>query len=79
MTINKVCGSGLKAVMLADQAIRAGDARLIVAGVLEPGLLGCGAGEGGELWCGTLKVPEHTGHRMTTPGAASRTMSTRRQ
>ncbi|MGI8981026.1 MAG: acetyl-CoA C-acyltransferase [Pirellulaceae bacterium] len=35
MTINKVCGSGLKAVMLADQAIRAGDARLIVAGGME--------------------------------------------
>lgn len=32
MTINKVCGSGLKAVMLADQAIKAGDANLIVAG-----------------------------------------------
>ena len=32
LTINKVCGSGLKAVMLADQAIRAGDARAIVAG-----------------------------------------------
>ncbi len=32
MTINKVCGSGLKAVMLADQAIRCGDANLIVAG-----------------------------------------------
>lgn len=32
MTINKVCGSGLKAVMLADQAIKAGDAELIVAG-----------------------------------------------
>ncbi len=32
MTINKVCGSGLKAVMLASQAIRAGDARCIVAG-----------------------------------------------
>lgn len=32
MTINKVCGSGLKAVMLADQAIKAGDASLIVAG-----------------------------------------------
>jgi acetyl-CoA C-acetyltransferase len=35
VTINKVCGSGLKAVMLADQAIRAGDARLIVAGGME--------------------------------------------
>jgi acetyl-CoA C-acetyltransferase len=32
MTINKVCGSGLKAVMLADQAIRGGDASVIVAG-----------------------------------------------
>ena len=32
MTINKVCGSGLKSVMLADQAIRAGDAQVVVAG-----------------------------------------------
>jgi acetyl-CoA C-acetyltransferase len=32
MTINKVCGSGLKAVHLAAQAIRCGDARAIVAG-----------------------------------------------
>lgn len=32
MTINKVCGSGLKAVALAAQAIRAGDAEIIVAG-----------------------------------------------
>ncbi len=32
LTVNKVCGSGLKAVMLAAQAIRAGDARTIVAG-----------------------------------------------
>jgi len=31
-TINKVCGSGLKSVMLAAQAIRAGDAEIIVAG-----------------------------------------------
>src|SRR5690348_12966801 len=31
-TINKVCGSGLQAVMLAAQAIRAGDARAFVAG-----------------------------------------------
>ena len=29
-TVNKVCGSGLKAVMLAAQAIRAGDADLLV-------------------------------------------------
>ena len=32
MTINKVCGSGLKAVMLAAQAIRCGDADIVVAG-----------------------------------------------
>lgn len=32
LTINKVCGSGLKAVMLAAQAIKAGDAQVIVAG-----------------------------------------------
>jgi acetyl-CoA C-acetyltransferase len=34
-TVNKVCGSGLKAVMLAAQAIRAGDAELIVGGGME--------------------------------------------
>ncbi|MFL5341367.1 MAG: acetyl-CoA C-acetyltransferase [Gemmataceae bacterium] len=34
-TVNKVCGSGLKAVMLATQAIRAGDAEIIVAGGME--------------------------------------------
>jgi acetyl-CoA C-acetyltransferase len=32
LTINKVCGSGLKAVMLASQAIKAGDRQVIVAG-----------------------------------------------
>ena len=32
MTINKVCGSGLKAVMLAAQAIRDGDADIVIAG-----------------------------------------------
>ena len=32
MTINKVCGSGLKAVMLAAQAIRDGDAQIVLAG-----------------------------------------------
>ncbi|MEX2153333.1 MAG: acetyl-CoA C-acetyltransferase [Gemmatimonadaceae bacterium] len=32
LTINKVCGSGLKAVMLAAQAIKAGDRQVIVAG-----------------------------------------------
>jgi acetyl-CoA C-acetyltransferase len=32
MTINKVCGSGLKSVMLADQAIKCEDAEIIIAG-----------------------------------------------
>ncbi|SDD52590.1 acetyl-CoA acetyltransferase [Variovorax sp. CF079] len=32
LTINKVCGSGLKAVMLAAQAVRCGDAEIVVAG-----------------------------------------------
>jgi acetyl-CoA C-acetyltransferase len=32
LTVNKVCGSGLKAVMLASQAIQSGDAQAIVAG-----------------------------------------------
>lgn len=35
MTINKVCGSGLKAVMLAEQAIKSGDAEIVVAGGME--------------------------------------------
>lgn len=35
MTVNKVCGSGLKAVMLATQAIKLGDADIIVAGGME--------------------------------------------
>ncbi len=35
LTIGKVCGSGLKAVMLADQAIRAGDADVVIAGGME--------------------------------------------
>lgn len=34
-TVNKVCGSGLKSIMLAAQAIRAGDADVIVAGGME--------------------------------------------
>src|SRR5579859_6621371 len=34
-TVNKVCGSGLKAVMLAAQSIRAGDAQAFVAGGME--------------------------------------------
>ena len=35
LTINKVCGSGLKSIMLASQAIQAGDADVIVAGGME--------------------------------------------
>src|SRR5712672_3706793 len=35
LTINKVCGSGLKAVMLADQGIRVGDIDVAVAGGME--------------------------------------------
>jgi acetyl-CoA C-acetyltransferase len=34
-TINKICGSGLKSVMMAAQAIRAGDGELFVAGGME--------------------------------------------
>ncbi len=35
ITVNKVCGSGLKAVMLAAQAIQVGDADVVVAGGME--------------------------------------------
>jgi acetyl-CoA C-acetyltransferase len=35
MTINKVCGSGLKAVMLASQSIRLGESQVLVAGGME--------------------------------------------
>src|SRR5690606_40124328 len=35
MTVSRVCGSGLQAVMLAAQAIKAGDARVILAGGME--------------------------------------------
>lgn len=35
LTINKVCGSGLKSVMLAEQAIKCGDADIVVAGGFE--------------------------------------------
>ena len=35
LTVNKVCGSGLKAVVLAAQAIRCGDAEIVVAGGME--------------------------------------------
>jgi len=35
LTVNKVCGSGLKAVMLASQAIRCGDSKVVLAGGME--------------------------------------------
>jgi len=35
LTINKVCASGLKAVMLADEMIKSGDAEIVVAGGME--------------------------------------------
>ncbi len=35
LTINKVCGSGLKAVMLAAQSIKAGDSQVVIAGGME--------------------------------------------
>jgi acetyl-CoA C-acetyltransferase len=35
LTVNKVCGSGLKAIMLAAQAVKAGDGEVIVAGGME--------------------------------------------
>ena len=35
MTINKVCGSGMKAIMLGSQAIQLGDAEIVVAGGME--------------------------------------------
>ena len=58
LTLNKVCGSGLKAVMLAAQAIRAGDGDIFVAGGMEsmsrvPYLLP-GAREGLRLFDKTL-------------------------
>jgi acetyl-CoA C-acetyltransferase len=34
-TLGKVCGSGMKAVMMADQAIRSGDSKIVVAGGME--------------------------------------------
>lgn len=35
MTINKVCGSGLKAIMLGADAIRLGDSEVVIAGGME--------------------------------------------
>ena len=59
-TLNKVCGSGLKAVMSAAQAIRAGDGQLFVAGGFEsmsraPYLVN---GRGGELRFGHTQLTD---------------------
>lgn len=59
LTINKMCGSGLQAAMLAAQAIRAGDASVVVAGGMEsmsraPHLLR-GGREGWKLGDGKLE------------------------
>ncbi|MGE5073020.1 MAG: acetyl-CoA C-acetyltransferase [Anaerolineae bacterium] len=59
-TVNKVCGSGLKAAMLASQAVRAGDADLFVAGGFEsmsraPYLI---AGRTGELRYGNQQLTD---------------------
>jgi acetyl-CoA C-acetyltransferase len=59
-TINKVCGSGLKAAMFASQAVRAGDADLFVAGGFEsmsraPFLV---AGRSGELKFGNQSLTD---------------------
>jgi acetyl-CoA C-acetyltransferase len=60
-TINRVCGSGLKAVMLADQAIRSGDASVIFAGGMEsmsqaPHLL---PGSRGGFKFGSVELKDH--------------------
>jgi len=59
-TLNKVCGSGLKAAMLAAQAIRAGDGQLFVAGGMEsmsraPYLV---SGRSGELRYGHVEMKD---------------------
>jgi len=53
MTINKVCGSGLKAVMLGAQAIQCGDAEIVVAG-----------GQENMNLCPYLLPKARTGYRM---------------
>ena len=60
LTVNKVCGSGLKSVMLASQTVRLGDAKAIIAGGMEsmtnaphiiPGAReGFRLGDGKHLW-----------------------------
>ena len=61
LTINRVCGSGLKAVMLGDQAIRLGDASIVFAGGMEsmtqaPHLL---PGSRGGFKFGNVEMKDH--------------------
>ncbi len=75
ITVNKVCGSGLKAVMLAAQAIQVGDAEVVVAGGMEsmsnaPYYLD-GARKGYRLWDGKLV----DGMFMTVSGMSSTTIT----
>ena len=59
MTINKVCGSGLKAVAMGFQAIRNGDSSIVVAGGQEvAGVLGLG-----QLSRRRVVDPHHCGGR----------------
>ena len=63
-TINRVCGSGLKAIMLGDQAIRLGDARIVFAGGMEsmtqaPHLL---PGSRGGYKFGAVELKDHMQH-----------------
>ncbi len=55
ITVNKVCGSGLKAVMLAAQAVQCGDADVIIAG-----------GQENMNLCPYLLAKARTGYRMNT-------------
>lgn len=55
ITINKVCGSGLKAVMLGAQAIQSGDAEVVVAG-----------GQENMNLCPYILTKARTGYRMNT-------------
>jgi len=55
ITINKVCGSGLKAVMLGAQAIQSGDAEVVVAG-----------GQENMNLCPYMLTKARTGYRMNT-------------
>ena len=74
VTINKVCGSGLKSVILAAQAIKAGDLDVAVAGGMEsmtnaPYLMP-EAREGTRL--GNAPLVDSHGHRLLRPPARAR-------